>query len=171
MNNLKIHIILTKAEWCIHCKHFTPIFNKTIDLKEEDNFFKNVTFKEYILEKEDPTASSDLNKLNYDFPNLVDKIEGYPTIFIIINKDEKQIIDNINQTSIDNNNNSEDDQLTIAALEFLNNIKNKIKTMISDKKDLYLPQQGGFTNTNEIIYRKKYIKYKSKYLELQSKFN
>ena len=50
MSNFKINIVLTKAEWCGHCIHFTPIFKKAIELKEDDDedFYKDITLVEFL---------------------------------------------------------------------------------------------------------------------------
>lgn len=174
MSNFKGEIILVKAEWCGHCIHFTPIFKKVIELSKNNNFFKNIKIAEYEVEKKNSNDISELNKLKIEHPYLIDKVQGYPTIFIIIEKDGKKIIDTINQTFIEKDDDKE--EIKKAAEDFLQNAENKIKTMYSDNKTTYEPQNGGGkfinnhqTSNDEIIFRKKYLKYKSKYIELQNK--
>ena len=60
-----------------------------------------------------------------------------------------------------------------AVKEFINNIVNKYRSILSGGKEEHMSvQKGGMinyiTNVEEVKYRKKYLKYKSKYLELKN---
>lgn len=37
--NNKLSIVFIYADWCIHCQHFKPIFNKTKSLTKNMNFY------------------------------------------------------------------------------------------------------------------------------------
>ena len=63
--------------------------------------------------------------------------------------------------------------LESAADEFIDNIVNKYKSILSGNKELHMRvQKGGMTDymtsMSEVEYRNKYLKYKSKYLALKN---
>jgi len=160
---MTIKILLVKADWCGYCRMFIPIFNKAKEiLKNKDSKFELTAYefadeKQNNLEKDIKSKNDFLN----NYSSLEKKIEGYPTVFMIVNDKDY----NINTTSI-NENISKDKQLEDAANKFINNILQTHKTVTSDRKDNYIAHSGGNIFNNDIIYRNKYIKYKSKYLEL-----
>ena len=66
----KSSLILYKANWCIHCKKFKPVWK---ELKQK---YSNISFKEY---------DADLHKNKMTQENIT----GYPTIHFINNSGNK----------------------------------------------------------------------------------
>lgn len=167
----KITVILTRANWCIHCQHFEPIFTLSEKDWKNNKYLKdfNLEFKNYDMANDD-----EKNIFMLEHFNALEKIKGYPTVVININdgKSSKYLL--IDHTVIDTNVNK-DKQDADASDRFFKNISNAIKSKNSDNKVLYL-QTGGSpiynnqTPIKESIYRNKYLKYKSKYFELKNKF-
>ena len=171
----KITIILIRAEWCGHCKNFEPIYKKAEEIYknaqngsktkktngEETNREEIIEFlKEYDIKFENYDHSDESVKNIYMINHGENKnqIEGYPTIFVKIEKNGINEYKTINHTFDDST------QKKDAETRFLENIMNVIKTQKSDNKILYI-QQGG---NNDEIYKIKYQKYKSKYLKLKN---
>ena len=162
----EITIILTKSSSCPHCKNFEPIYEKAKEIYESNNFLKNYVIK---FEDYDMVNDSERNTFAINHNSIVNKIEGYPTVFISIKGTNNY--DAIEHTIIDykiNEKNQQED----AAKRFLENIVNQLKTLKSDSKILYIQNGGSRSNTftNE-TYKKKYLKYKFKYYELKKKSN
>lgn len=160
---MTIKILLVKADWCGYCRMFVPIFNKAKEiLRNKDSKFELTTY-EFADEKQNILDKYTKSKKEFidNYGNLEKKIEGYPTIFMIVNNKDY----NINTTSVDENI-PKDKQIEDAANKFINNILQQYKTVTSERKDNYIAHIGGNILNNDIIYRNKYIKYKSKYLEL-----
>lgn len=174
----KIFIILARAGYCIHCKNFEPIFTAAKNICKSNDFFKNydVKFDEY-----DMTDSTISNTFQINHHKIMDKINGYPTVFINIRdtSDAKNMINDylmIDHVVI-NHQIDKDKQQEEAAKRFLENVINGIKTLNSDSKTTYIQtgkgikqNQKGGSQINE-IYKLKYLKYKSKYHELKNKLN
>ena len=164
----EITVIFVKADWCGHCKNFTKIYDEAIKLYKLNNFLNNynVNFEVYDIENNDRK-----NILSINHYEIIDKISGYPTIFIkSTNKLDKtrNIYDQIDHTVINSEINI-NNQKNEAANRFILNIVNYLKTLESDNTSLFI-QQGGTTNTKNEVYRNKYLKYKSKYLELKKNY-
>jgi len=158
----KIKIILARANWCGHCKDFEPIYDLSQIFYKNNKFLKeyNINFENYDM------ADNDIkNKFMLNHFNAMDQIEGYPTILINIKNKENNKYYNIQHTVRDYKISNNKEQIENAALRFLDNISNKIKSLNSDNKILYT--QTGGKNQNE-LYKKKYLKYKSKYLNLKN---
>jgi hypothetical protein len=139
-----IKLILLKSNNCGHCISFGPIFEEVIKKNiYECHIFDTTDDKNNILFKD-------------TFPNLVEKFDGaVPTIYLMV--DDK--FQEIKSSKVKNDSEKE---LKNAVNEFINNVKNAIKTLKSEKYTLYV-QAGG--NKNEEYYKYKYIKYKTKYLQ------
>jgi hypothetical protein len=167
-------VILTKAGWCGHCKIFAPIFDEVS--KKSIDEYKNLEFESYDLENKNK-----LEKENFEnsYPELISKVEYYPTIFLIIKHDDKIISGTINHVTSKSNHEKD---LEEAVNNFITNIINGFKSLESNGKQTFIntsTQQGGnkccsIENTHSKHqtnndYKLKYIKYKTKYMELISK--
>jgi len=187
----KISIILTRANWCPHCQHFEPIFENAKKLCKKHDYLKDfeIGFEDYDLANDDVRNTFMLNH-----NDITDKIQGYPTVFVNLkNKTSKQNdYFTIEHTIIDNDEKiDESKQIEQAAMNFLINITNGLKSFNSENKVLFI-QKGGnnFYTTNrenkfdqcviggslidfknKDIYKQKYLKYKSKYIELKNSIN
>ena len=167
--NQENFIILAKAGYCQYCKDFEPIFKTAKNIYESNDFLKDykIDFNEYDMA--DKTVS---NTFEINHSEVINKIRGYPTVFINIRdiSDKKNIINDykmIEHVIIDPKI-DENKQVEEAAKRFLENIVNGIKTLKSDSKTEYIQTGGTPINKN---YKSKYLKYKSKYHELKNKFN
>jgi hypothetical protein len=169
-NNKIMNIILAKASWCPHCVNFTPIYEKAIENIKSVKDFKdcNITFHSFELDKE-----QEKNNFINQFRGLEDYVSGYPTVFIQIKdtQNPKKVlndtVEHVTAKGVD------EKSLNDASNVFINNIRNKYKSLTSDNKELHLAvQMGGMynnrTNIEDEKYRNKYLKYKSKYLELKN---
>ena len=181
---MSIEIILAHAEWCPHCKHFSPIYknaqkiingeklNKTDDaIKEMTTFFKKHKTK---VKSFDFANEDEKHKFNNEYSDLSDKIDGYPTVLLKYDIDGKNGTKIVETTVIDhkNINNKEQDELEFdASKEFVNNVMNLVKTFTSDNKDLFVQGGGGLFNKNMKEFKNKdyydYVNYKIKYMQLQ----
>jgi thiol-disulfide isomerase/thioredoxin len=136
MNSKKDYkVILSKVEWCGHCKDFLPVFNKSKNLIKNNNMFKNVNmdFEVYDMEQ-------DKGIFETKYGELVDKVEGYPTVFLAQIKNDK-----LSKTvEIGHAKESED---------FIK--------LLGDAYKSFSAQKGGFEEDD--IYKQKYLKYKAKY--------
>ena len=182
MSNFKnedgVKIILVKASWCHFCKEFAPIYElaeKLIEEKLPTNLNKN----KFSFHSYDFADDSIQNDFKNEFKSLVNYIEGYPTVFIQITINGKQQSQQIKTVQINSSSTkSEKELLKDAALEFLDIVVNKYKSLTSDKKDIFInvnSQSGGNNiflknqslNNEDLKYKAKYLKYKAKYLELK----
>lgn len=168
----KINIILAKANWCYHCKEFTPIFElareKIISLTDFSNCVVNVE----IFDMADKDGKQKL-LFEKTYPELVQYLKSYPSIYL-------QIVDtknNIKKAEFVNHTVAKGEEVEhkqTAAEDFINNLVNMYKTMISENKELHISvKQGGgmlqhVTSLEEVKYRNKYLKYKTKYLEYKN---
>jgi hypothetical protein len=141
-SNKELKVILSKVEWCGHCKDFLPVFNESKNLIKNNNMFKNVSvdFEVYDMEQ-------DKGIFETKYGELVDKVEGYPTVFLAQIKNDK-----LSKTvEIGHAKEPED---------FIKLIDKAYKTFSN--------QKGGFEE--EEIYKLKYLKYKAKYTKLKTQF-
>lgn len=180
----KISIILTRANWCPHCQHFEPIFENAKNTYKKHNYLKDLEIK---FEDYDLADDNVKNTFMINHNDIIDKIQGYPTVFINLkNKTSKQNdYLTIEHTVIDNNI-DKSKQIEEASKNFLNNITNTLKSVDSENKVLFIQKGGhnlsigkenklyqcaigGTSNdvNNKDIYKSKYLKYKSKYIELK----
>lgn len=183
---MSVNIILIHANYCVHCHNFFPIYIKTESLITNPNTTKDIELKKTLtninkyninIEKYDFGINEEKNNFEKKYTNLTDKINGYPTVILTYDDDNNNKHENmlIDTTVIDHKRVGKlsNDELTLdASIEFINNINNGIKSLLSDKKDLYIQSQaGGNSKNNEKknVYYYKYIKYKQKYLDLQKK--
>ena len=180
----KISIILARANWCPHCQHFEPIFENAKLLCKTHDYLKDfeIKFEDYDLANDDVKNTFILNHYN-----IKDKIQGYPTVFVNLkNKTSKQNdYFTIEHTAIDDNNLDESKQIEKAAMNFLLNITNGLKSFNSENKVLFVHKGGkNFKEVNNCviggslidlknkdIYKEKYLKYKSKYMNLKNSLN
>ena len=146
----KIKVILAKASWCPHCSDFMPIYEKATE-----NQGNKYEFNCYDFADDAPTPNK--NNFEDDHRELVNLIDGYPTIFVKINDNSHIKVD---PTIIRNN------DINKAVKEFINNIENGLKTLSSGRRKEYVRLEGGFIENDE-YYKNKYIKYKQKYVELK----
>ena len=130
----KIIVILAKANWCGHCKKFSPIYDLAKKLYKNHEHLKNlsINFYDYDLANENEKNNFMLNHFK-----AYDKVSGYPTVLVNIIDENNDNYINIEHTVIDSKNDEED-----ASNRFLENISNVIKSLNSDSKKLYL-QEGG----------------------------
>ena len=135
-SNNKYKVILSKVEWCGHCKDFLPVFNESKNLIKNNKILKNVSvdFESYDMEK-------DKGIFETKYSDLVDKVEGYPTVFLAQIKNDK-----LSKT---------------VEIGHAPKAKDFIK-LISNAYEDFSNQTGG--NQNE-LYKQKYLKYKTKYLQ------
>lgn len=174
MESNKINVVLVKAAWCHYCNDFLPIYNKSSNIVNENKSLQNynVAFETY-----DITIPSEEQNLKKKYPELLDKIDGYPFVFLQTVHDNKNKVSPIHHVVANHDDKlNEADEIKKSATEFVDNISNGYKTLTSDSKDLFTNMTGGGnknldrTTKNEALSRQKYIKYKTKYLELKSKF-
>jgi thiol-disulfide isomerase/thioredoxin len=138
MNSVKQYkVILSKVEWCGHCKDFLPVFNESKNLIKNNKTLKNVNvdFEAYDMEQ-------DKGIFETKYSELVDKVEGYPTVFLAQIKNDK-----LSKT---------------VEIGHAEKAKDFIK-LISNAYEGFSTQTGG--NQEEEIYKQKYLKYKTKYLQ------
>lgn len=165
----KINVILAKASWCPHCVDFTPIYEFTKTKIKPGNQLDGckINFVSYELDK--PNEES---KFRNEFPGLIDHLEGYPSVYfqMIDNKTNKKKTEFINHSVAREQG---DNGVEKAVDEFINNIVNKYKSILSGGKEEHITAQRGgmakyMTLNSEVKYRNKYLKYKLKYLELKN---
>jgi thiol-disulfide isomerase/thioredoxin len=155
-----IEIILVKADYCRYCKMFLPIYEKTT----EKGIKELPSTKFHIMEMDENVNPNAREKfVNKYGNNLLQQIEGYPTVFIKLSKDNKDLFATVEHTM---NKNGKDSGEKEAIELFKENILNAYKTLNSDGKDEYLTVQTG-GNLIDIQYKRKYLKYKEKYLKLK----
>ena len=143
MNSKKDYkVILSKVEWCGHCKDFLPVFNKSKNLIKNNNMFKNVNmdFEVYDMEQ-------DKGIFETKYGELVDKVEGYPTVFLAQIKNDK-----LSKT---------------VEIGHAKEPQDFIK-LLNNAYKIFKEQKGG--NQEDDIYKQKYLKYKNKYILLK-KYN
>lgn len=175
----EITIILSKANWCPHCRDFEPIFELAKKNSKSDDYLKNYDIKFEDYDFEDNNVKNTFSINHFD---AMDKISGYPTILLKIVQNKKNNYIPIEHTVINLQTKSEKNKKILeqdASKRFLNNIINCLKTIDSDRKVLFMEthetQTGGnmtkFNSKQNLseneLYKKKYLKYKSKYLELK----
>ena len=138
-SNKEFKVILSKVGWCGHCTDFLPVFNESKNLIKNNKTLKNVKvdFEVYDMEQ-------DKGIFETKYPNLSDKVEGYPTVFLAQVKNDK-----ISKTVEIGH--------TQKSVDFIK--------LISDAYMGFSQQKGGF---EEDMCKLKYLKYKAKYLQLLS---
>jgi hypothetical protein len=168
----EINIILAKAEWCYHCKEFTPIYELATNRLSPANHLDNCKVNFLTFDMANEKRESEFKST---YPELVQYLKGYPSVYF-------QLIDtqqNIKKAEFIEHSvaKGQGQQAKIkAADEFINNIVNKYKSMISENKEVHITvkQKGGMlqdiTSLEEVKYRQKYLKYKRKYLEHKNNY-
>jgi thiol-disulfide isomerase/thioredoxin len=150
-SNKEFKVILSKVGWCGHCTDFLPVFNKSKNLIKNNKTLKNikVDFEVYDMEQ-------DKGIFETKYGGLVDKVEGYPTVFLAQIKNDKL------SKTVEIGHAQQPDAF--------------IK-LISNAYEDFSKQTGG--NNNELenesivideLYKQKYLKYKAKYLQYKSKY-
>lgn len=155
-NKSKLRVKLYFADWCGHCKHFKPEWQKLLEEKKnkiselQTKYNCDIKFKAY----KDGEHTAKIEKAN---------IQGYPTIRVKFNKNE---VDYTNRRTADN------------IMEFVDAMLKKSNNMPNTKHDtvevanspeninvmnIMGSQMGG---GNE--YYEKYRKYKAKYVHLKN---
>ena len=181
MLDITYKVLLVKAEWCGHCKHFLPIFAKA-NKEIKKNTDKDIQFisydtqtKDLIHHDEDDKNDQYKNKssqLTYPYSEEIGEVDGFPTIFVIIennNNNEKKILKDVLETR--GNDYAEFNKIVLASFEKLesnNNSDNKSETIFLKYNH---NQSGGNKNKANKNYESKYLKYKSKYIELKNNLN
>lgn len=166
MSDSECIVVLVKADWCGHCKEFKPIYeqaNKEIGANSENKNIKFISYdtqtKELIYHHKDDKNGNYKDKSTkptYPYADEIGEIEGYPTIFVIVEKiddNEKKIL----KKAIENRGSN--------SKEFNEIIIKTIKNLESDSKS-----ETVLVGEN-INYESKYQKYKSKYLGLKKLLN
>jgi len=133
-------VILSKVEWCGHCKDFLPVFNKSKNLVKNNNMFKNVNMDFEVYDMEE-----DKGIFETKYSELVDKVEGYPTVFLAQIKNDK-----LSKT---------------VEIGHAKETQEFIK-LLEDAYKNFSGQKGGFEE--EELYKQKYLKYKNKYILLKN---
>ena len=139
-SNKRLKVILSKVDWCGHCKDFLPVFNESKNLIKNNKTLKNVSvdFEVYDMEQ-------DKGIFQTKYEKLVDKVEGYPTVFLAQIKNDK-----LSKTvEIGHAQKSED-----------------FVKLIGDAYKSFSNQTGG--NLEDDMYKQKYLKYKAKYLQYKA---
>jgi thiol-disulfide isomerase/thioredoxin len=165
----EIKIILGHTSWCPHCRDFFPIFElaeKKINPNNKLDGCK-INFVSFEMDKDNNES-----KFRQEYPELIDYLKAYPTVYfqLIDNNTNKKKTEIINHTVAKQTGEIGKKK---AAEEFINNIVNTYKTIMSGGKEQHMSvQKGGMlnniTSVEEVKYRNKYLKYKSKYLELKN---
>lgn len=164
----EISVILAKTSWCPHCTSFSPIYELAAEkMKNHDDM--KVKYSSYELDK-----SNNKQLFMSEHPGLFDHVDGYPTVFIETLDDNKKRVITTVPHSVAKTQRKED--MHIATDEFINNIKNSYKSLMSEHKEYRSVQSGGSnlnnkTTLNQEIYRNKYIKYKQKYINLKNLYD
>ena len=96
--SIEITIILAKASWCHHCQNFMPIFEQAAEKIKTNNNFANKTINFVTYDVEDPSQK---NSFMNEHPGLIDFLEGYPTVYMKIKKDNNIRTDFINHKTIE----------------------------------------------------------------------
>ena len=141
-SNKELKVILSKVGWCGHCTDFLPVFNESKKLIKNNKTLKNVNvdFEVYDMEQ-------DKGIFETKYAELVDKVEGYPTVFLAQIKNDK-----LSKTiEIGHKKDPED-----------------FVKLIGDAYKSFSNQTGG--NLEDDMYKQKYLKYKSKYILLKTQF-
>ena len=138
-SNKQYKVILSKVEWCGHCKDFLPVFNESKNLIKNNKTFKNISvdFEAYDMEQ-------DKGIFETKYKELVNKVEGYPTVFLAQIKNDK-----LSKT------------VEIGHAEK----PGEFIKLISNAYESFSKQTGGNQEQEEEIYKQKYLKYKTKYLQ------
>lgn len=164
----EINVILARANWCGHCEDFKPIFDFSKNIYKNNDVLKdlNINFKDY-----DIAEDSGKNSLMINHMDVMNKIEGYPTVFVNLRSKNNNKYFVISHTVKDEKVN-EKNMIEEAAKRFVENISNVIKSENSENKVLFTQNGGNNFNNYQLSpeeekYRKKYLKYKSKYLKLK----
>lgn len=176
-------VILVKANWCGHCKHFEPIFENTKKYFKENK--STINFKSFDFANE--SVKNDFDKEYGAFSQYID---GFPTIFIKYEKDNDVKYTTVEPSKQDINV-EESLRLRKATKEFANNIIKGSKSFTNinnsqkgGKKQTSLPHDdnsinkvgGSYENMlekslkkqlSDLYYKRKYIKFKTKYLKLK----
>ena len=136
-SNKQYKVILSKVKWCGHCNDFLPVFNESKNLIKNNKTFKNISvdFEAYDMEQ-------DKGIFETKYKELVDKVEGFPTVFLAQIKNDK-----LSKT---------------VEIGHAEKAKDFIK-LISNAYEGFSTQTGG--NQEEENYKQKYLKYKTKYLQ------
>ena len=144
-SNKQYKVILSKVEWCGHCKDFLPVFNESKNLIKNNKTFKNISvdFEAYDMEQ-------DKGIFETKYKELVNKVEGYPTVFLAQIKNDKL---------------SKTVEIGHAekAKDFIKLISNAYEGFSTQTDKGFSTQTGG--NQEEENYKQKYLKYKTKYLQ------
>ena len=165
----QLNIILAKTSWCPHCSDFTPIYELAEKKIKPNNQLDGckINFISFEMDKDNNES-----KFRQEYPGLIDYLKGYPTVYfqMIDTKSNKKKTEFIDHTVVKEQGESGEKK---AAEEFINNIVNKYRSILSGGKEEHMSvQRGGMinyiTNVEEVKYRNKYLKYKSKYLELKN---
>jgi thiol-disulfide isomerase/thioredoxin len=133
--NTKYIVILSKVDWCGHCKNFLPFFNESQNLIKNNENLKDVNLNFEIFEMTEEEKKEEFKK---KYPEL--NVDSFPTVFLAKSIDNK--ITNIIEVGHDNN--------TGAFIERISNAYLKLSKI------------GGY---NDEYYKLKYLKYKAKYLQ------
>jgi len=151
-SNKGLKVILSKVAWCGHCKDFLPVFNESKNLIKNNKTLKNINIDFEVYDMEEDKG---IFKTKYE--ELVDKVEGYPTVFLAQLKNDK-----ISKT---------------VEIGHAQNPDAFIKLIDDAFKD-FSKLTGGDTKENskkesiliDDLYKKKYLKYKTKYLNLKKQY-
>ena len=144
-SNKQYKVILSKVEWCGHCKDFLPVFNESKNLIKNNKTFKNISvdFETFDMEQ-------DKGIFETKYKDLVDKVEGYPTVFLAQIKNDK-LSKTVEIGHADK------------AKDFIKLISNAYEGFSTQTGKGFSTQTGG--NQEEENYKQKYLKYKTKYLQ------
>lgn len=165
----KLDVILVKASWCPHCVNFTPIYEKASEEASKRPELASIDINFYSYELDNPTEQEKFKK---DYPGLIDHLSGYPTVYfqMLDGKTKKKKTEFIDHSVVKREGEIGKKE---AVNEFIDNIVNKYKSIMSGGTEEYIRvQTGGMekfqTSISEVLYKQKYLKYKSKYLQIKN---
>jgi thiol-disulfide isomerase/thioredoxin len=160
-SNKEFKVILSKVGWCGHCTDFLPVFNESKNLIKNNKTLKNVNidFEVYDMEQ-------DKGIFETKYGELVDKVEGYPTVFLAQIKNDKlskTIEIGHTQKSVDFI------KLIGDAYKTFSNQTGGNNNEYNENNNEYNENNNEYNEYNENeLYKQKYLKYKSKYLQYKA---
>ena len=85
-SNKQYKVILSKVEWCGHCKDFLPVFNESKNLIKNNKTFKNISvdFETFDMEQDKGIFETKYKELvNKDSDLLLSLLYKYNIIYYL----------------------------------------------------------------------------------------
>jgi thiol-disulfide isomerase/thioredoxin len=134
VNSPDITLVLTKMPWCHHCNDFLEIYNNINSRIKHNKVLKDkkVIIEEYNMEQDEA-------KFAEKYKDYMDKIDGYPTVFIFVRNNKNKIHgETIEHTVIEPSKKSMKKLINNATDMFISKMESKYKSVIDEKKDEYV---------------------------------